>query len=322
MEFCRCSEEQGFAGDRTVGLELCEVVFLEKAGRGLATLERRVGCNAPEEREVGGGAEDLVVGESPAEAADGGLAVGAGDYQLRQHRVVVEWDLVSGFESSVVAYSRTLWRREGLEQSARGHCLLVLRVDPSLDGIAPQGYILLGEWERFPPGDGELELDEVEVRDELRHGVFDLQARVHLQEVVLIPVEQELHCARVGIAGLGGEADGGVADRRAEIRVERRGGGFFDYLLVTALDGTFPLEEVDDVAALVPEHLHLHVARVFHQLLEEHRSVTEGRFSLPARAPYRLDEVIGTLHGPHPASPTSRTSLYQDWITYTISLIY
>ena len=123
------------------------------------------------------------------------------------------------------------------------------------------------------------------------------------------------------VAGLAGEADGGVADRLAEVLVERRGGGFFDDLLVAALDRTLPLEEMEDVALPVPEHLHLHVARIFHQLLEEHRPISEGSLSLPARPPYRLGEVLRMGHGPHSPPPASRARLYQDREADEISLL-
>ena len=123
------------------------------------------------------------------------------------------------------------------------------------------------------------------------------------------------------VAGLAGETDGGVADRLAEVRVERRGRGFFDDLLVAPLDRTLPLEEMDDIALPVPEYLDLHVAWVFEQLLEEHRSVSEGSLGLPTRPPYGFDEVTLVRHGPHSPSSTSRARLYQDGVADAGSLL-
>src|SRR4029453_7899945 len=95
-------------------------------------------------------------------------------------------------------------------------------------------------------------------------------------------------------------------------RVECRRRGFFDNLLVAALDRTLPLEEMEDVALPVSNYLHFHVTRVFHQLLEEHRSVSKGRLGLPTRPPYRLDEVSLARHGPPSPPPTSCARLYLD----------
>src|ERR671920_1699683 len=279
-----------------------------------------MGRNAPEEREVGGGTQDFVVCERSPEAADRRRTIRGVDDQLREHRVVIYRDLIPDLEPGVVAYARTLRRREGFEEPARGHPLLVLGIDAGLDGAAPQGHFLLGEWERFPRCDGELEVDEVEASNELRHGVFDLQARVHLQEVELVIVEEKLHRACVVVAGLAGEADGGVADRVAEVLIERWGRGFFDDLLVAALDRTLPLEEMEDVGLPVSNHLHLHVARVFQKFLEEHRPVSKGSLGLPARSPYRLDELTLARHCPHAPSSTSRACLYQNRVSDAISL--
>src|SRR5215218_4975353 len=72
----RRGEDQGLAWHRLSWRGLREAVFVQEAGRGLAPLERRVGRDTPEEREVGGGAEDLVVREGPTQTADGGRTVG------------------------------------------------------------------------------------------------------------------------------------------------------------------------------------------------------------------------------------------------------
>ena len=56
-------------------------------------------------------------------------------------------------------------------------------------------------------GDQQLLLDDVDAGDELGHGVLDLQARVHLQEHVVLArrVDEALDSARVLVVdGLGG----------------------------------------------------------------------------------------------------------------------
>ena len=54
--------------------------------------------------------------------------------------------------------------------------------------------VALGDVELFSGRDAQLVLDEIETRDQLGHGVLDLEPGVHLQEIELAAgVEQELH---------------------------------------------------------------------------------------------------------------------------------
>src|SRR5690606_29528407 len=99
---------------------------------------------------------------------------------------------------------------------------------------------------------------------------LDVDAGVRLEEdVVAVAVEEELHGAGVAVADLPGEACGVVADAVAQGGVEVRRGGEFDDLLVAALHGAVPLEEVHDVALAVGEDLHLDVAGLDDGLLQE-----------------------------------------------------
>ena len=52
---------------------------------------------------------------------------------------------------------------------------------------------------------------------------------------------------------------------------------FFDDLLVPSLDGTFTLVEVDSIAMLVTQHLHLDVTWIVYELLNQHSVVSETR---------------------------------------------
>ena len=58
-------------------------------------------------------------------------------------------------------------------------------------------------------GDAQLRLDEVDAGDQLGHRVLDLDARVHLDEVELVVLVQELERAGAAVADLG--ARGGDA---------------------------------------------------------------------------------------------------------------
>src|SRR6187399_914787 len=65
--------------------------------------------------------------------------------------------------------------------------------------------VLLHVFELFARGDHQLRLHEIDARDQFGHRVFDLDARVHLDEVELVVLVQELECAGAAIAhGLAG----------------------------------------------------------------------------------------------------------------------
>ena len=62
----------------------------------------------------------------------------------------------------------------------------------------------------------------------------------------------------------------GLSQLFPDLGTHTRPRGLLDDLLVPTLYRTIPLEEVDIVAVLVPEHLDLDVARRLHVLLYQH----------------------------------------------------
>ena len=82
--------------------------------------------------------------------------------------------------------------------------------------------------------------------DQLRDGVLDLDARVHLHEVVgAVPVEQALDRPGGAVADRARGVDRDRADPLAELGVDRGRRRLLDELLVAALDRAVALAEVD-----------------------------------------------------------------------------
>ena len=81
------------------------------------------------------------------------------------------------------------------------------------------------------------------------------------------------------VDGLGG-VDADLADPRAQLLVDDRGGRLLDQLLVAALDRAVALAEVDHVAVLVGDDLDLDVARVGQVALEVDARVGEELLAL------------------------------------------
>ena len=114
------------------------------------------------------------------------LAVGAVDDELRDHRVVDARHLVARGDAGVDAYARPRRLPVRRHEPRRGEKPVrdVFRVDPAFDRVAAQLHVVLGERERLPERDANLLAHEVDARHLLGDRVLDLDAGVHLHEVV------------------------------------------------------------------------------------------------------------------------------------------
>ena len=132
----------------------------------------------------------------------------------------------------------------------------------------------------------ELQLDEVEARHHLGHGVLHLEARVHLEEEeVPARVGDELARPRAHVADVLHDAQRRLEERpparlarlaREEGRRRRR---LLDDLLVAPLHAALALAERVGAAVRVAEHLHLDVPRLVDVALEVDARVGEGRLA-------------------------------------------
>src|SRR5215212_3353138 len=202
---------------------------------------------------------------------------------------------------------------DGYDAGTRGEVACsVLRVQARLDGVASPGDVFLREGKRLAGCYADARLYDVYPRDLFRHGVLDLDAGVHLQEVELVPgfalLDQELDGTDVVVADGPGGGEGGFAHLLAYLRVYSGARALLQKLLVAALDRTVPLSEVDRVAVFVPHDLYLDVAGGLKVLLDVDRAVPEVRLTLPARpreGVFGLGGVTG--HGEALAAPARRS---------------
>ena len=102
-------------------------------------------------------------------------------------------------------------------------------------------------------GDADLLEHEVDAGDGLGHRMLDLQARVHLDEVELAVLVEELDRAGAAVLDLAHGLGDRLADLLARSSVERGRGGFLQDLLVAPLQRAVALAEVDGVALAVAE---------------------------------------------------------------------
>src|SRR5262249_3846650 len=125
-------------------------------------------------------------------------------------------------------------------------------------------------------------------------------------------VEKELDGAGVVEADGAADGEGGVEEALPRRRVEVGGGGDLDDLLVAALQRAVALEEVDEVAVLVAEQLHLEVAGALDVLFEDHVGEAEGGTGLAAGLFEGLVELVGALGDAHAAAAAAHRRLDDD----------
>ena len=165
--------------------------------------------------------------------------------------------------------------------------------EPDLDRVSVPLNVGLTERERLAARDPELQFDEVEPGDELGHGMFDLQARVHFHEVeTAVGIEQELDRARADVTDRPRHRDRRLAHAFAQALVDGRGGRFLDDLLVAPLYRAVALAQVDDVALTVGEHLDLDVARLEQRALQDETAVAKGLGCFRGGRPQRVREGV------------------------------
>ena len=182
-------------------------------------------------------------------------------------------------------------KAEALEQAVlREKGERVLRVDAHLDGMPARFWSSV---QRLAGGDPELLLDEIETRDQLGHGVLDLQARVQLDEPEALPGDEELGRPGALVGDRTGERDRRRGDRRSGARREAGRGCLLEHLLVTSLNRAVALAEGLDGTVAVGEELNLDVPRALDEALAEDTIVAERRQRLAAgRRERRLELVL------------------------------
>ena len=162
-----------------------------------------------------------------------------------------------------------------------------------------------------PAAKAQLQGDQIDPEDRLGHGVFDLQARVGLEEPEPAPiVDQHLDRREPpqahGAAHRHGRRPDPIPDGR--IGREGRARGDLDDLLVALLQAALPIEQVHDPAP-VPRQLDLDVARALDEALEVHAAVTERGVDLGRRRCERRGDLGGAADDADPPPAAARDGL-------------
>ena len=210
-----------------------------------------------QERNVGFDAADPEFLETAVRATDGVLEAAAAGRDFHEQRIVVRMDPGAGeggagVETHAHAAGGAVVRDAAIvgDEVVGG----VFSGDAALDGEAVRFDVRLAVDANFRIAqldalrNQELRADDIEARDFFRDRVLDLDARVDLDEVVLVGVgvDEEFDGSGGDVADLLADLHGRFAKGVADCGIEIGRGGDLDDLLVAALDGAVALVEVDE----------------------------------------------------------------------------
>ncbi len=188
----------------------------------------------------------------------------------------------------------------------------VLGVDADLDRVPEAPDVLLAQPERLPGCDPDLPGDEVEAGHQLRDGVLHLEPRVHLEEVELPVLEQELDGAGVLVAARPGDPHRRLAHGLTDVVGEVGGRALLDELLVAPLGGAVAFAEPQHVAVTVGHDLHLDVPGPREVALHVDLGPPEVGLSLALGRRQRLGRLAGSGDDLHPATAAAERRLDGD----------
>ena len=196
---------------------------------------------------------------------------------------------------------------------------VVLRVfggDAALHGMAMQADVVLtghagGLGQGLAFLDQDLRLHDVDAGHLFGDGMFDLDAGVHLdeEEFPRIHIHQEFDGAGAFIADMGADAAAQIADLGALFRRQVGGGRAFHHLLVAALHGAVPLEQVIDVAVLVAQDLHLDMAGAQDHLFQIALAIAKGGLGLAPAFADLVGQLLGAVDRAHAAPAAAPAGL-------------
>ena len=113
--------------------------------------------------------------------------------------------------------------------------------------------------------------------------MLDLDAGIDFDEVeVVVLVDDELDRAGIRVVGALHQPHGAFAHLQADFVRQVRGRGFFNQFLVSPLGRAITFPQVHDIAVVIGDDLHFHVAGPFDVLLDVDARVAEGRLGLDA----------------------------------------
>ena len=293
---------------------------------GLPGAEGGVGNDILKKRDVGLDAADAELAQRAIHALAGHREIPPHGGDLHQHRIIVGRDHRAGIARGGIQADAKAGGRAVVEDAAvirREIFHRVLGGDAALDGEADAGNLVLRRDGKFLAkqgmalGDEDLRAHQINPGDAFGDGVLDLDTRIHLNEepVIVVHVIEKLDRAGVVVADAFGELDRGLAKLLAHRRIQVHGRRDFDDFLIASLHRTIAFVQMDDVAVLVAENLHLDMLGAGNVALQEHRGIAESIERLVLGFGEQGRKLRGFFDHPHAAATATEGRLDDEWKT-------
>ena len=143
--------------------------------------------------------------------------------------------------------------------------------------------------------------------------MLDLNSRIHLDEVptATVGVEDELDGAGALVFQIADQRDGSFRHLPPHVRRQHGRRGFFDKLLMPALDAAIALPQMHGIAVFVSEDLDLDMPHFREKAFEINLRIAERRRSLGRRLGEESAKLVHARGNPHPASAAAARRLQQ-----------
>ena len=164
-------------------------------------------------------------------------------------------------------------------------------------------------------GDAQLLAHQIDTGHHFRHGMFDLDPRIHLNEVKTPVFIEEFERTGAAIADVDARIHTDLADFGTLLGSDAVGGGLFDHFLMAALHRTVALTQMDGMTLTVRKHLDLNVARVFKEFFHVDHVIAEGGLGLGLRGLDGIDQCRCRVHHAHATTATTTGGFDDDGIT-------
>ena len=272
-----------------------------------------------QERNVGLDSFDGGLGKSPYGFSPGIFKCPAESRYLYQQAVVERRDFRAFVAvSAVETYSKACRAVIVFNHSGVRHEVVhrVFCGDPALDGVAchPDGILIWnGDFRRIKAvslGDEYLILNDIHSCNDFGNSVFYLNSRVHLYEVMVsVFIHQEFHCSCASVVYSSGNLKRIAAYGLSLLVCEAEGRREFDNFLVSSLYGTVSLIQMNYIAVLVSQYLHLDVLRIFKILFYEYIVDAESFFGFASGASELRKEFFFVMYDSHSSAAAACSCL-------------